>query len=284
MMRQVLGRHSIESSVAVIEPPKDWSPVRLGDIWEYRDLMLFLAWRDIKVRYTQAILGFAWALLQPVLMMLIFSIFLGRLAGVPSDGIPYAVFAFTGLLPWTYFSNAVGGSSESLVSSANLVSKVYFPRLVLPISAAIAWLPDFVLASSFLIVMMLIYGLVPAWTTLLLPLFGLFALLAVLSVSVLLSALNVAYRDVRHAVPFVLQLWLFATPVVYPVSLVPDRWQFLLGLNPMAGVVSGFRWAVLGGQDVPLLLMAESFLVAVIMLIFGLFYFRRVEHRFADVI
>jgi lipopolysaccharide transport system permease protein len=236
------------------------------------------------VRYTQAALGFAWALLQPILMMVIFSIFLGRLASVPSDGIPYAVFAFTGLLPWTYFANAVGGSSESLVSSANLVSKVYFPRLVLPISAAIAWLPDFVLASSFLVVMMLMYGLVPAWTALLFPLFGLFALLAVLSVSLLLSALNVAYRDVRHAVPFVLQLWLFATPVVYPASLVPDRWQFLLGLNPMAGVVSGFRWAVLGGKDMPLLLMAESFSVAVVMLIFGLFYFRRVEHRFADVI
>lgn len=270
--------------VAVISPGHGWSSLQLREIWEARDLLGFLAWRDIKVRYTQAALGFAWALLQPVLMMLIFSIFLGRLAEVPSDGIPYPIFAFTGLLPWTLFANGVATSSESLVVSANVVSKVYFTRVVMPIAATLAWLPDFMLASSFLAVMMLIYGMLPAATVLLFPVFGLFAVLAALSISIPLSALNVRYRDVRYAVPFMLQLWLFATPVVYPASLVPGRWQFVFGLNPMAGVISGFRWAVLGRGTAPALLMAESFAVAIALLVLGLFYFRRVEDGFADVI
>ncbi len=217
-------------------------------------------------------------------MMVVFTVFLGRLAKVPSDGIPYPVFAFSGLLPWTYFSNATGTATESLVSSSNLVSKVYFPRLAIPLAALLSWLPDLLVATGMLIMMMLAYGLMPAWTTVLLPVFALYALLAASSVSVWLSALNVAYRDVRYAVPFLIQLWLFATPVVYPASLVPGRFRALFGLNPMAGVVEGFRWGLLGRGHPPWALMGVSAAVALVLLVGGLYHFRRVEHGFADVI
>jgi lipopolysaccharide transport system permease protein len=232
-------------SVVIIEPPRGWAHLGFGELWTHRDLLYFLARRDIKVRYAQAAMGVAWAVLQPLMMMVIFSVFLGRLAEVPSDGIPYPVFALAGLVPWTYFSNAVASATESLVASSNLVSKVYFPRLVVPLAALLSWLPDLAIASVLVVGLMLIYGIVPSATIVFLPLFGLFSLLAAASVSVWLSALNVSYRDVRYAVPFILQLWLFATPVVYPASLVPVQWRPLFGLNPMAGVVEGFRWALL---------------------------------------
>lgn len=274
----------VVDDVIVIEPPRGWSHLGTTELWHHRELLFFLAWRDIKVRYAQAAIGVAWAVIQPLLMMAIFTIFLGRLAKVPSDGIPYPVFAFCGLLPWTYFANAVGGATNSLVVSSNLVSKVYFPRVVIPMAALLAWLPDLAIASVMLIVLMLIYGIVPAATTLLLPAFALFAVLAAASVSTWLSALNVSYRDVRYAIPFVIQLWLFATPVVYPASLVPERWRPLLGLNPMAGVVEGFRWALFRANAPSWGLMSVSLTVTLVLFLGGLYWFRRVEHRFADVI
>jgi lipopolysaccharide transport system permease protein len=270
--------------VTIIEPPSGWSHLGLGELWKHRDLLYFLAWRDIKVRYAQSAIGVAWAVLQPLMMMVIFSVFLGRLAEVPSDGIPYPVFALAGLVPWTYFSNAVASATESLVASSNLVSKVYFPRLVVPLAALLSWLPDLAIASVLVVGLMLIYGITPSATIVLLPLFGLFAVLAAASVSTWLSALNVSYRDVRYAVPFILQLWLFATPVVYPASLVPERWRPLFGLNPMAGVVEGFRWALLRSKAPSWGLMTVSLVVTLLLFVGGAFWFRRVEHRFADVI
>lgn len=275
---------SMSRNLVVIEPPRGWAHLGLRELWHHRDLLYFLAWRDIKVRYTQAVIGVAWALLQPLLMMVIFTVFLGRLAKVPSDGIPYPVFAFSGLVPWTYFANAVGSATESLVVSSNLVSKVYFPRLLVPAAAILSWLPDLAIASVLVAVLMLIYGIVPAATIVLLPVFALFAVLAAASVSTWLSALNVSYRDVRYAVPFVVQLWLFATPVVYPASLVPQRWRPLFGLNPMAGVVEGFRWALFRSEAPMWGLMGVSLAVTLALFVGGLFWFRRVEHRFADVI
>lgn len=273
-----------ELPLVVIAPATGWRALDLRDLWHHRDLLYFMAWRDVKVRYAQASIGVAWAVLQPLLMMVVFTVFLGRLAKVPSDGIPYPVFALSGLVPWTYFANATAGATESLVGSANMVSKVYFPRLVIPLGAVLSWLPDIFISSTILVIMMLVYGIVPAWTILLLPVFAAFAVLAAASVSVWLSALNVAYRDVRYAVPFIIQLWLFATPVVYPASLVPVQYRVLYGLNPMSGVVEGFRWALLGQGNPPWSLIAASALMVGLLFIGGLYNFRRVEHGFADVI
>jgi lipopolysaccharide transport system permease protein len=268
----------------VIEPPRGWSRLGLGELWQHRDLLYFLTWRDIKVRYAQASMGIAWAVLQPLLMMVIFTIFLGRLAKVPSAGLPYPVFALSGLVPWTYFANAVTSSTESLTLNANVVSKVYFPRLLVPFAALLSWLPDLAIATVLLVALMLIYGIVPAATIVLLPVFALFAVLAAASVGTWLSALNVSYRDVRYAVPFVIQLWLFATPVVYPATLVPKEWRALYGLNPMAGVVEGFRWALFGNVAPMWGLMAVSLAVTLALFVGGLYWFRKVEHRFSDVI
>lgn len=265
-------------------PARGWTALQLGELWSHRDLLYFLAWRDVKVRYTQAALGVAWAVVQPLLMMAVFSIFLGRLAKVPSDGIAYPVFVFSGLVPWTYFANAVATSTESLVSSSNLVSKVYFPRLVMPVAAVLSWLPDLIIASVILVGLMLLRGLVPAWTAVLVPVVMVNALVAAACVGVWTSALNVAYRDVRYAIPFMIQLGLFASPVVYSSSLVPQRWRALYGLNPMAGVIEGFRWALLGRGHAPWSLIAVSAVTAIALLVGGLFYFRRVERGFADVI
>lgn len=270
--------------VVVVEPPKGWAKLGLRDVWHHRELLYFLAWRDLKVRYVQAAIGVAWAVVQPLLMMAVFTVFLGRIDEVRSDNIPYPVFAFAGLLPWTFFANAVGGATHSLVGSANLVSKVYFPRLVIPLAALLSWVPDLLIATGMLLGLMLIYGMTPDWPILLLPLFVLLAILVTASVGVWLSALNVGYRDIRYAVPFLLQLWLFATPVVYPTTLLPERWRVLAGLNPMAGVVEGFRWCVVHESRPPWALMGLSAVVATVVLIGGLFYFRRAEPGFADVI
>lgn len=274
----------VTEPVAVIEPPQRWPALNLRELWHARELIFFLGWRDVKIRYSQAVIGVAWAVLQPVLMMVLFTLVLGRLAKVPSEGLPYPVFALSGLLPWTFFANAVGSSTESLVTSSNLVAKVYFPRLVIPIAALMAWVPDLGFASVTLAVVMLFYGLVPAVTAILLPVFAAFALLAAASVSVWLSSLNARYRDVRHAVPFLLQLWLFATPVLYPATLVPPRYRPLLGLNPMSGAVEGFRWSLLGTGQPQWGLMAVSAAVCAVLLVGGLFHFRRMETSFADVI
>lgn len=268
----------------VIEPPRSWSALNISELWRSRELLYFLAWRDVKVRYAQAALGVVWAVLQPLLMMAVFTIFLGRLAKVPSDGVPYPVFAFTGLLTWTFFANALGSATQSLVGSANLVSKVWFPRLVLPVGSMLAWLPDVAIASVLLFGLMILYGMAVPVTALLLPIFVVFALVAAASVGIWFSALNVAYRDIRYAMPFVIQLWLFATPVAYPASLIPEKFRFLMGLNPMAGVVEGFRWALLGQRQPPWELMSVSVVVVLFVLVSGLYYFRRVEHGFADVI
>ena len=272
-----------ETTVTVIRPAKGWVSLNLRDLWEYRGLLYFLAWRDIKVRYKQTALGAAWAILQPLLTMVVFSIFFGRLAKVPSDGLPYPIFTYTALLPWQLFAYAMNEAGNSLVGSQNLITKVYFPRLVIPISAVTAGLVDFAIAFVVLLGMMAYYGIFPTARIFVLPGLILFAVLTSLAVGLWLSALNVKYRDVRYTMPFLTQFWLFVTPVAYPSSLVPEAWRALYGLNPMAGVVEGFRWALLGkGELGPLLLVSVA--VVLILLVGGLAYFRRMEKTFADIV
>jgi lipopolysaccharide transport system permease protein len=256
----------------------------LKDLWEYRELLYFLVWRDVKVRYKQTVLGAAWAIIQPFFTMVVFSIFFGRLAKIPSDGIPYPIFAYCALLPWQLFAHALTESGNSLVASQNLITKVYFPRLVIPLSAVLAGIVDFGIAFVVLLGMMAYYGITPTVAVATLPLFLLLALGTALGVGLWLSALNVQYRDVRHTIPFLAQFWLFATPVVYPASLVPEFWRPLFGLNPMAGVVEGFRWALLGTAQSPGPLLAVSVAVVFALLVGGLYYFRRMEKTFADVV
>ncbi|HKO61346.1 MAG TPA: ABC transporter permease [Pyrinomonadaceae bacterium] len=267
-----------------IEPPKGWAAIGLRELWEYRELLYFLTWRDVKVRYKQTALGAAWAVIQPFFMMVVFSLFFGKLAGVPSDGIPYPVFAFCGLLPWQLFAHSLTESSNSLVGNQHLITKVYFPRLVVPIAAVLGGVIDFAIAFVILIVMMLYFGIVPGWAIVTLPLFIVLAITTALSVGLWLSALNVKYRDVRYTINFLVQFWLFATPVAYPSSLIPEQWRWLYGLNPMAGVVEGFRWALLGKTDPPGALLAVSVTVVILLLVGGLYYFRRMEQEFADVV
>jgi len=265
-------------------PPRPWVPLDLRALWAYRELLYFLAWRDIKVRYKQTVFGVAWAIIQPLAMMVVFSVFLGRLAGVPSDGVPYPIFVYCGLVVWQAFSQSLATATGSVVASANLVTKVYFPRLVIPIAAVAVGLVDALIGSVVLILLLVYYhvGITPAILTL--PAFLLLAVLTALAAGVWLAALNVQYRDVRHAVPFLIQLWLFATPVVYPSSLVPENWRPLLALNPVTGVVEGFRWALLGQAPPALPLLAVSTGATLIVLVGGLFYFRRMEQTFADAI
>jgi lipopolysaccharide transport system permease protein len=273
-----------ETPVLILRPSRGFLRLNLRDVWEYRELLYFLVWRDVKVRYKQTVLGAAWAILQPVMTMLVFSVFFGRLAKVPSDGIPYPVFAFTALLPWQLFAYALSESSNSLVSNQNLITKVYFPRLVIPIAAVLAGLVDFAIAFVVLLGLMLYYGIVPTAAVALLPLFMVLAVTTALAVGLWLSALNVKFRDVRYTIPFLTQFWMFATPVAYPSSLVPEPWRALYGLNPMAGVVEGFRWALLGKAQGPGPLLAVSVAAVVVLLVGGLMYFRRTESTFADVV
>lgn len=267
-----------------IEPTKGWASLRLKDIWYYRELLYFLTWRDIKVRYKQTIIGGAWAILQPFVTMVIFSVFFGRLLGVPSDDIPYPLFAYAGMLVWTFFANGVSFASNSLVAEANMVRKVYFPRIIVPLSSIMSGLLDFALAFVVLVGMMAFYGHGPTLAVLYLPLFLLLALVTTLGVGLWLSALNVMYRDVRYAVPFLVQAWLFATPVAYPSSILSGGWRLLYGINPMAGVVEGFRWALLGVENRVGPMIAVSSGVAVLLLVSGAYFFRRTERIFADVI
>ena len=267
-----------------IEPSRGWVSLKLKEIWEYRELLYFLTWRDVKVRYKQTALGAAWAIIQPFFTMVVFSLFFGRLAKMPSDGIPYPIFSFAALVPWTFFANGLSQSSNSLVGSANLITKVYFPRLVVPISSVTSGIVDFVLAFVVLVGMMLFYGIAPTANVLWLPLFLLLAMVTALGVGLWLSAMNVQYRDVRYALPFLTQFWLFATPIAYPSSLLSEPWRTLYGLNPMVGVVEGFRWALLGTQTAPGLAIGVSSLAALALLVSGAFYFRRMEKTFADVV
>jgi lipopolysaccharide transport system permease protein len=273
-----------ETPVQVIEPSRGWVGLKLRELWEYRELSYFLTWREVKVRYKQTVIGAAWAVIQPLFAMLVFSLFFGRLAKMPSDGVPYPVFSLTALVPWTFFANGLTQSANSLVGNANLISKVYFPRLCIPISAVLSGGVDFVIGLVLLAGLMVIEHVAPTMNILWLPLFILLALITSLGVGLWLSALNVQYRDVRYVVPFLTQFWMFATPIVYPSSLLKEPWRTVYGLNPMVGVVEGFRWALLGVGRVPGAMLLISSLAATAILISGAFYFRRMEKIFADVV
>jgi lipopolysaccharide transport system permease protein len=268
----------------IIQPSRGWVSLGLRDLWEYRELLYFLAWRDIKVRYKQTALGSAWAILQPFFTMLIFSLFFGMLAQMPSDGIPYPIFTFAALVPWTFFANGLTQASNSLVGSANLIKKVYFPRLVVPISVVLAGLPDFALSFLVLIGMMFYYGVRPGWAAMVwLPFFLLLAVVTSLGTSLWLSALNVKYRDVRYVVTFLTQIWMFATPVAYPASILPEKWRPLYAVNPMVSVIEGFRYVLFGTSSGIGLPTVISVVTALVIMISGMFYFRRVEKTFADI-
>jgi lipopolysaccharide transport system permease protein len=266
-----------------IEPSNKWLSLKLKELWVYRELLFFLTWRDIKIRYKQTVLGFAWAILQPFMTMIVFSLFFGRLAGLDSEGVPYPIFSFAALLPWTFFESSIHISTNSLVSNANMVTKVYFPRLFVPISGVLSSLVDFGIAFGVLILMMIYYAFSPNLGVLLLPAFLLLALVTAMGVSLWMSALNVKYRDFRYIVTFLTRFWFFATPVTYTSKLLDEPWLTLYGLNPMVGVVEGFRWAMLG-TDPPRATILLSIVVAVTLLITGLLYFNRTEKTFADVI
>jgi len=267
-----------------IAPSRTWVPLQIGEIWAYRELLYFLIWREVKVRYKQTALGAAWAILQPVTTMIVFTIFFGRLAGIPSDGVPYPVFAFCALLPWQLFAFALSESSNSVVANQRLITKVYFPRLIVPIAAVAVGLVDFAISLVVLALMLAYYGIHPGLAALTLPLWTLLAVVTALGMGLWLSALNVRYRDVRYTLPFVSQLWLFVTPVAYPASIVPEMWRPLYALNPMVGVVEGFRWALVSGNGAPGAAVGVSTMVVATIFVSGLFYFRRVERTFADVI
>lgn len=267
-----------------IEPSKGWVSLKLHELWEYRELLYFLIWRDIKVRYKQTVLGGAWAIIQPFFTMIVFSLFFGKLANVPSDGIPYPIFSYAALVPWAFFANGLNQASNSLVGNSNLIKKVYFPRLSMPIASVLGGLVDFVLAFAMLIGMMLYYGMAPTLNVVWLPILIILTVITSLGASLWLSAMYVQFRDVRHIIPFLTQIWLFATPIAYPSSLLTEPWRTLYGINPMVGVVEGFRWALLGTQTAPGPTMIFSGLVATGLLLSGAFYFRRMEKTFADVV
>jgi lipopolysaccharide transport system permease protein len=267
-----------------LAPSRGWSSLGLAELWRYRELIYFFVWRDIKVRYKQTILGGAWAIIQPFFTMLIFSLFFGRLAKIPSDSLPYPIFTYTALVPWQFFANGVSQSSTSLVSGSNLVTKVYFPRLALPLSKVLSGVLDFVLAFAMLVGMMAYYHIAPTAHVLWLPFFFLLALTTSLGVSAWFSAMHVQFRDVQYAVPFLIQIWMFATPVAYPSSLLSEPWRTIYGINPMVGVVEGFRWALLGTKTAPGPIIVISSLISFALLLSGAFYFRRVERTFADIV
>jgi len=275
-------------SVIVIEPSRGWVSLRLRDLWEYRELLYFLVWRDVKVRYKQTALGIAWIVLQPVVSMVIFSVLFGRLLEVPSGGVPYPIFAYAALLPWNYFAASLSRSSTSVVGSAHLITKVYFPRLVIPISGVLSGLVDFGVAFLVLIGLMVYYRVSPTPAAVLLPAFLLLAMFTALGFGLWLSALNVRFRDVNYLIPFLVQVWMYLTPVVYGSSLIPERFRWLLGLNPMAGVVEGFRWALLGHRladaQAPGVLFIVSIAITLLVLVSGAIFFRRTEDSFADII
>ena len=268
----------------VIEPRKGWMPVNFRELWKFRELLYFLAWRDVKVKYKQTALGVVWALMQPLLIMVIFSVLFGRFARMPSDGAPYPIFVFIGLLPWNYFSSVLGQSTNSLVAGSSLVSKIYFPRLLIPASSAIAALLDLAIGFIVLGALMLYYGVNISAGTLLVPVLVLLTLMNAVGFGLWFSALNVKYRDIQYVIPFLIQIWMFVTPVIYPKSLFGEKWGWLLLLNPMGGIIEAFRPAVLGHMPVPWLSLAISSAIGLIVFVGGVFYFKRVERHFADII
>ncbi len=268
----------------VIEPKKGWMPVNFREVWRFRELLYFLAWRDVKVKYKQTALGVVWALMQPVLTMLIFSVLFGRFARMPSDGAPYPIFVFIGLLPWNYFSSVLGQSTNSLVAGSNLVSKIYFPRLIIPASSAVAALLDLAIGFTVLAAMMLYYGVAVSAGALLVPFLVIVTLMNAVGFGLWFSALNVKYRDIQYVIPFLIQIWMFVTPVIYPKSLFGEKWGWLLLLNPMGGVIEAFRPAVLGHLPIPWASLFVSSAIGLAVFAGGVFYFRRVERYFADII
>jgi lipopolysaccharide transport system permease protein len=269
---------------SIIKPSHGWAALDLRDLWLYRELVFFMTWRDLKVRYKQTLLGASWAILQPFLTMVVFSIFFGNLANVPSDGVPYPIFSYTGLVPWVLFSKALQDASRSLVANSHMITKVYFPRMILPLSSVMAGVVDFLIAFVVLLGMMVFFNISPTVNIWVLPLFLLLALVTAVGVGLWLSALNVLFRDINYMLPFLTQFWMFVTPVAYPSSMVPSEWQVIFALNPMTGVIEGFRWALLGTGQPPGILTLVSSIVAVFLLISGMFYFKRMERLFADMV
>jgi lipopolysaccharide transport system permease protein len=267
-----------------IEPPNRWWILPLAEMWDYRELMYFFVWRELKVRYKQTAVGAAWAVIQPLMTMLVFSLFFGKLAHIPSGGLPYPIFYYSALLPWMYFASAMQNATNKIVENQHVITKVYFPRLILPISATLSGLVDFAISFLMFVVIMIYYRVQPGWPMLLFPAFLLLAVVTALGVGLWLSALNAIYRDVRYVVPFLVQFWMFASPVAYPSSLVPLKWRWLYGLNPMAGVIEGFRWSLTGTGDPPSRMLFASSAVAIAVLLGGLMYFQKVETTVADVV
>jgi lipopolysaccharide transport system permease protein len=267
-----------------VQPSRGWTSLGLADLWTYRELVYFLTWRDVKVRYKQTVLGVAWAVLQPVLTTLIFSLFFGRLAGIPSDGVPYPIFALAGLVPWTFFANGLTQASNSLVGNANLITKVYFPRLIVPIAAVLSGVIDVLLACLVLVAMMAYYQIAPSAQVIWLPAILLLVLIVALGTGLWFSAMNVQFRDVRYTVPFLTQLWMLATPIAYPSSMLHQPWRTVFAINPMVGAVEGVRWAVFAGTAPPIAQIVVSFSTAAVVLVSGALYFRRMERTFADVV
>jgi len=267
-----------------IERTQGWLSLKLRDLWEHRELLYFLVWRDVKIRYKQTALGAAWAVLQPLVTMVIFTVIFSTLANVSSEGLPYPIFAFTALLPWNYFAGALSRATTSVVGNAQLVSKVYFPRLIIPLSAVVSGIVDFAIGFGVLLGMMWWYKIVPAWGLITLPIFLILATLTALGVGLWLSALNTRYRDVSHLIPFLIQCWMYASPVAYPVSLIPDKWRLLYSLNPMVGVIEGFRWGLLGQAHPDFSVMAVSTVVVIAIVLGGIVFFKRMERTFADVV
>jgi lipopolysaccharide transport system permease protein len=283
-MSKTSSRAAGVEPTVLIQPSRGFFNLGLTAVWEFRELLYFLVWRDVKIRYKQTIIGGAWAILQPLLTMAIFTVIFGHFAKMPSDGLPYSIFTFTALLPWNYFSQAISRSASSLVGDSNLVRKVYFPRLLIPLAAVTAPLIDFLVSFLVLLVMMVWFGIALRWTVLAFPFFLLLAVMTALAVGLWLSPLNVRYRDIGHTIPFLTQFWLFASPVAYPLSLVPEKWRLLYGLNPMTGVIEGFRWALLGKEAPAFGVIAVSAVMVVVLLLGGIVFFKRMERTFADVI
>lgn len=290
MSQSTINSSSLNEEVLILRPSHGWTALNLGDLWRYRELIYFFIWRDIKVRYKQTALGAAWAILQPFLTMVVFTIFFGKLAKMPSDNLPYPLFSFAGLLPWGLFTKAMSDAGRSMITNRSMITKVYFPRLAIPLASVLSGVVDFLLSFAVLIGMIAYYHYIPqaGYTFVLkpavftLPLFLILALVTSLGVGLWLSALNVLYRDVNYIIPFLTNFWLFITPIAYPSSLISEKWRLLYAINPMTGVVEGFRWALLGAENAPGAMLAVSSSIALILLISGLYYFRRMERTFAD--
>jgi lipopolysaccharide transport system permease protein len=284
MVETIEAQPNAKIPVIRIEPSRGWVALRLPDLWEYRELLYFLVWRDLKIRYKQTIFGASWAILQPLATMVIFTVIFGRFVKIPSDGLPYSIFAYTALLPWNYFASALNRCIGSVVGEGHLISKVYFPRLILPLAGTLSGIVDFLISFTLVLGMMVWYGFGFRWLMLTVPFFLLFAMLTALAVGLWLSALNVRYRDVGHTIPFLIQIWMFCSPVVYPVSMIPEKYRLLYGLNPMAGVIEGFRWALLGKASPDFSVMVVSGIAVLVILVGGLFFFKNMERTFADVV